>query len=95
MLPGTAQAWIDAITDGKAWDDGRDEARIRQAFVVLSRTVRRWPAPIEFLDALPPPREQPALTKQHIPADPARAAAAISEVTSMLGGKMAAAGPDA
>lgn len=90
MLPGTAQAWIEALTDGRAWDRERDEQRVRRAFVVLSKTVRRWPAPVEFVEALPRP-EQLALAKQPIPADPQRAAAAIAEVTAMLSGKDAAA----
>ena len=90
MLPGTAQAWIEALTDGRAWDRERDEQRVRRAFVVLSKTVRRWPAPVEFVEALPRP-EQLALTKQPIPADPRRAAAEIAEVTAMLSGKDAAA----
>ena len=90
MLPGTAQAWIEALTDGRAWERERDEQRVRRAFVVLSKTVRRWPAPVEFVEALPRP-EQLALAKQPIPADPQRAAAAIAEVTAMLSGKDAAA----
>ena len=90
MLPGTAQAWIEALTDGRTWDRERDEQRVRRAFVVLSKTVRRWPAPVEFVEALPRP-EQLALAKQPIPADPQRAAAAIAEVTAMLSGKDAAA----
>lgn len=90
MLPGTAQAWIDALTDGRAWERARDEARVRRAFVVLSKTIRRWPAPVEFVEAMPRP-EQPALAKQSIPADPARAAAAIAEIQQALTGKSAAA----
>lgn len=57
MLTGTAQAWLEAITDGSAWDEARDAERIAQAFRTLSRTVRRWPSPAEFLEALPPFRK--------------------------------------
>lgn len=91
MLPGTAQAWIEAITDGRAWEQERDLERVRRAFVVLSRTIRRWPAPVEFIEAMPRPREQLALEKQHIPANPERAAAAIDEIRRTLSGKDAAA----
>lgn len=91
MLPGTAQAWIEAITHGRAWDEERDRPRVRGAFVILSNTMRRWPAPVEFLEALPAPDQQRALTKQAIPADPVRAAAAISEIRRALSGKDAAA----
>ncbi len=76
MLPGTANAWTDAITDGKAWDEVLDAPRFRRAFVTLSKIVRRWPAPAEFLEAMPP-REQLALTKQTIKADPERAKRAM------------------
>ena len=91
MLPGTAQAWIAALTHGKAWDRDLDTPRIRHAFVVVSATARRWPAPAEFLEAVPRHREQLALTKQHIPADPAKAEAAIAEIEALLRGKAAAA----
>lgn len=53
MLAGTAQAWLEAITDGRAWDEGRDTERVVAAFRTLARTTRRWPAPAEFLDCLP------------------------------------------
>jgi len=49
----TAATWIDATTDGYAWEQQRDTARIRAAFTTLARTVRRWPQPRDFLDALP------------------------------------------
>lgn len=84
MLPGTAQAWIEALTDGRAWDEQRDAPRVRRAFVVLSKTVRRWPAPAEFMDALPPPAEQPRLEKQFRPASPEIVAAAVAEVGEWL-----------
>ncbi|WP_205957717.1 hypothetical protein [Pseudoxanthomonas winnipegensis] len=83
MLPGTANAWTDAITDGKAWDEQLDAPRFRRAFVTLSKIVKRWPAPAEFLEALPP-REQLALTKQPIKADPERAAKHIAEIERTL-----------
>ena len=53
VLAGTAQAWMEAITDGRAWDERRDAERVQAAFRTLGRTVLRWPAPAEFLDALP------------------------------------------
>ncbi len=59
MLTGTAQAWMEAITYGRAWDERRDAERVQAAFRTLGRTMLRWPAPAEFLDALPripPPR---------------------------------------
>ena len=64
ILTGTAQAWIEALTDGRAWDEERDAARVRRAFVTLARTCRRWPAPAEFVDALPPAPTPLALVRE-------------------------------
>lgn len=86
MIDGTALAWCEALSNGRVWDRDLDAPRFRSAFVMLARTRTAWPAPIHFVDALPP-RQQLALTKQPTPADPRRSAAAISEVLSMLGGK--------
>ena len=72
------------------WDADLDAPRFRAAFRVLCSTRRAWPVPQDLIDAMPP-RDQLALTKQAIPADPERAAAAIAEVTAMLRGKDAAA----
>lgn len=84
ILPGTAQAWAEAIADGREWDERRDAQRMRTAFVTLARTMRRWPAPAEFLDALPPVPPPLALAKEHRPASPQQRAAAIEKIRTML-----------
>ena len=84
MLPGTAQAWVEALTDNRVWDPELDTDRVRRAFVVLSKTARRWPAPVEFLESLPR-REQLVLTKQHVPADPEVARRHIAKCWDALG----------
>lgn len=76
-------AWYEALTDGREWNQALDAPRFRRGFVVLARTRAHWPAPLHFVEALPP-REQLALTKQPIPADPERALQAIAEAQSML-----------
>lgn len=73
MLTGTAQAWMEAITDGRAWDARRDADRVRASFRTLGRTTRRWPAPAEFLDALPRV-EQTAIGYEVKPTSPEEAA---------------------
>lgn len=83
ILPGTAEAWVEAVTTGRAFDRELDTPRIRRAFVSLSATRTTWPAPAHFVDALPP-REQLALTRQSNPADPERAAAAMAEIAELL-----------
>lgn len=69
LIEGTAAMWVEALTDDRVWDQQLDGPRFRKAFVKLSQTRRQWPAPADFLEAMPP-REQLALTKQPIPADP-------------------------
>lgn len=86
----TAAVWLESLTERRVWDADLDAPRFRAAFRVLCSTRRAWPVPQDLIDAMPP-RDQLALTKQPIPADPERAAAAIAEVTAMLRGKDAAA----
>lgn len=68
---------------GKQWDERLDVPRFRKAFTILAQTRSMWPSPKDFLEALPP-RDQLALTKQTIPANPARAEAAINEIAILL-----------
>lgn len=93
VIPGTAQAWVEAITHNREFDEVQDAPRFRKAFVQLAATRITWPAPRDFLDALPP-RDQLQLARESRKADPARAAAACAEIAEALGGKMAAAGGD-
>ncbi|TCS70750.1 hypothetical protein EDC61_11477 [Sulfuritortus calidifontis] len=63
QLPGTPidapsaaacrAVWVEAITDGRAWVRERDVPRIEAAFITLAKTAERWPAPAQFLRALP------------------------------------------
>lgn len=84
MIQGTAAMWVDALTAGKVWEQEFDAPRFRKAFVTLSQTRRQWPAPADFFEAIPP-REQLAITKQPIKANPERAEQAARELASVLG----------
>lgn len=53
VLPGTVAAWCEAIQRNRALDESRDVPRIREAFGVLLTRSRRWPAPVEMLEAIP------------------------------------------
>lgn len=75
--------WVAALTDGRVWDQELDAPRFRKAFVKLSQIRRTWPAPADFMEALPP-REQLAITKQPIKASPERAARAYEELVKLL-----------
>lgn len=69
ILPGTAEAWCEAVTTGRVFDRSLDTPRIRRAFVILAGSRTTWPAPLHFVEALPP-REQRALPPARDPADP-------------------------
>lgn len=54
ITPGTLPAWVEAVTDGRVFDEERDAPRFQAAFRTLQRTCTQWPNPRQFLDALPP-----------------------------------------
>lgn len=89
LIAGTAMAWGEALTLGKVWDQQLDAPRFRRAFVALAATRKTWPSPSDFMDNLPP-RQQLALTKQHIPANPEHAKRKIAEIARSLGRSMRA-----
>ena len=84
LLAGTAQAWHEAITADRAYDEARDAPRFRAAFLTLAQTRTNWPAPRHFLDALPRV-ERAALGYEVKPASREEAAAAIARCRAMLG----------
>ena len=82
VIPGTAQAWFEALTFGREWDRQRDTPRIRRAFVTLAQTQRMWPAPRDFIEALPP-APAPKLIARGM-GDPEVAAKALGEIGEIL-----------
>lgn len=53
--------WIDSLWNLRQWSEQQDRERIAQAFSRLVATARRWPAPVQLLDHLPPKKQAPAL----------------------------------
>jgi hypothetical protein len=53
VIQGTAMAWREAIIEGREWQQERDRTRFQVAFRILAGRCTQWPAPREFLDALP------------------------------------------
>lgn len=76
-------AWVEMISDGREFVEHVDAPRFRKAFVTLGKTRTSWPAPADFLTALPE-RDQLAITKTPIKADPERAARAMAEIAAAL-----------
>lgn len=82
MVEGTVAAWVDAVTLNRHWDEGQDAPRFRKAFATLGQNRSSWPAPRDFLEAMPPRAELKALPAK--PSDPARAQACIDEIASLF-----------
>ena len=53
--------WLETLTNGRKFDRERDAWRFRAAFIVLNGRQRTWPAPRDFLEALPPARAPEAI----------------------------------
>jgi hypothetical protein len=53
LIEGTVAAWMETITHGRLFEQERDTPRIRAAFRTIAGRCRTWPAPVDFLDALP------------------------------------------
>jgi hypothetical protein len=77
---------LEAITEGRIFDQELDTPRFKRAFAILCRDCRQWPLPSSLLEAMPP-REQLAITKQPIKANPERAERAAQELASLLGSR--------
>ncbi len=53
LAGATLLMWVETITHGRVFDEARDAERFRQAFRTLANRIRRWPAPVDFLEAMP------------------------------------------
>jgi hypothetical protein len=84
MIAGTAAAWVEAITTGRKFEESRDRARFRAAFVTLAQTRESWPAPRHFLDALPRV-EQTAIRYESKPLSPEEAKKRLDAIREELG----------
>ena len=61
-VEAVALAWADAVwVRAGRWTQAQDAPRLRQAFRSLAAHARRWPAPVEIWDHLPPRQEPRAL----------------------------------
>lgn len=84
MVQGTVLSWVAHLTEDRVFIQERDAPRFRKAFARLGTTMKKWPAPSDFLAALPPfrePREAPRLESD---SGKERAKAEISKLEAML-----------
>jgi len=63
VMGGTALAWHEVMVHGRVLDPARDRQRFREAFRTLASRQRRWPAPVDFLEALPRVASEPTPTQ--------------------------------
>lgn len=83
-FPATVAVWLDSLTREMAWNEDRDLERVRTAFSRLSAQNLRWPAPREFLIALPPPRQPKRIGNNRGRKPSAVALAHIAECARLL-----------
>jgi len=53
VIQATALVWRQAIGAGREFNQERDRPRFREAFARLASHRTSWPAPRDFIDALP------------------------------------------
>ncbi len=53
--------WVETLWARRSWYQDTDPQRLSIAFTALAGHARRWPAPAELLDYLPPRPQPPAL----------------------------------
>ena len=85
VMPGTALAWHEALVHGRNFEPVRDRQRFRESFRTLAAKQRRWPAPVDFLEAMP--RIEPERIRQpQLDSDAARAASLqhIADIAAKL-----------
>lgn len=82
---GTLPAWVEAITDGRVYEEQRDAPRFKAAFRTLQGRCKHWPAPRDLLEAMPPLPGEPR--HRRLSNDESRACGmrAIAEINAMLG----------
>lgn len=85
LTRGTLPAWVEAITEGRVFEEQRDAPRFKAAFRALQGRCKSWPAPRDLLDAMPPLPGEPR--HRRLTSDESRACGirAIAEINAMLG----------
>jgi len=80
------EAWYEAWTYRKVWDQERDVPRFREAFVRFSTTPTNfWPQPMDIIALLPDPPTFHALPARV--EDSERSRAMMKEISERLGVK--------
>ena len=81
-MTATARTWLQAVCSGRRWERDRDVLRFRAAFTTLTQTRRLWPAPADFLDAMP--KAEPHLALPPATLSPERAQQRLDEIDDLL-----------
>lgn len=85
VIAGTLLAWAEVLTTGRVFEQDRDAPRFRAAFRTLASRARRWPAPVDFIEALP--RIETKRPGLRLESDAARQMrmSSIAEISAKLG----------
>ena len=75
-------AWMEAITFNRGFVESSDRIRFKVAFTRLLDNRTTWPAPVDFLTALPAREEHKMISAN--PSDPEKAKACIAEIAKLL-----------
>lgn len=102
VIRHTLDEWCKAIEADHIWISYRDAARFRKAFTILARNCHSWPAPADFIEALPPiiqdavvePKKKESKENESEKKDLAHTHTEIDKIISLLYGKAAGAGSD-
>lgn len=88
-IASLANAWLAVLMSlPHTWDQERDQPRIQRAFLTIAANCERWPAPKNFIDALP---ALPELNKLTAPAThhTAESRRMVKDLLTRLGSKAA------
>jgi len=85
VIPGTVMTWLEVITTGREFQPERDRDRFRKAFRTLAGRCTHWPAPREFLDALPSLPGAPKVLRIDSDDNKRRGMQALTEIAERMG----------
>lgn len=85
IMHGVVDAWVEAITAGRVFDETRDAPRFKTAFRALAQHCNAWPSPKEFLETLPRLESEPQLNRVESAQSRLMGMKAMAEIAQLLG----------
>jgi hypothetical protein len=85
VIPGTVMTWLEVLTTGREFVPERDRERFRYAFRTLAGRCTHWPAPREFLEALPSLPGAPKVLRIDSDDNKRRGMQALTDIAERMG----------